>query len=383
MRQLLVISALGLLIACGTKSTVEPPARLTDFSPTAQVKRIWSKQIGRGDSKRLVSLSPLVHNDIVYVADTSGRVSALAIDSGKQIWSVETEIPIGGGIGFGDDLVLLGSKDGQVFALEPTTGANRWVSPVSSEVLAPPVALSGVVVVQTIDGKIFGLSSRDGSQLWMQQRTEPSLSLRGTSSPIISRGVALSGFASGKIVAFEIDSGRLLWERTVAHPSGSSEIERLVDVDSTPLVVGSTLFAASFQGNIVAIDMRTVRTLWSRDVSTYTGMDADQQNIYLTDESGNVLALDQSTGTSLWRQDKLHARLLNAPTLVAEYVAVGDVAGYVHWLSKDTGQFAARMRVTDGAIRSRGVAAGSMLFVQSQKGQLAALQIRTGTSKQR
>jgi outer membrane protein assembly factor BamB len=330
-----------------------------------------------------VSLSPLVHNDIVYVADTSGRVSALAIGSGEQIWSVETKIPIGGGVGFGDDLVLLGSKDGQVFALEPTTGANRWVSPVSSEVLAPPVALSGVVVVQTIDGKIFGLSSRDGSRLWMQQRTEPSLSLRGTSSPIINRGVALSGFASGKIVAFEIDSGRLLWERAVAHPSGSSEIERLVDVDSTPLVVGSTLFAASFQGNIVAIDMRTGRTLWSRDVSTYTGMDADQQNIYLTDESGNVLALDQATGTSLWRQDKLRARLLNAPTLVAEYVAVGDVAGYVHWLSKDNGQFAARMRVTDGSIRSRGAAAGSMLFVQSQKGQLAALEIQTGTSKQR
>lgn len=383
MRQLSVISVLGFLIACSAKSNIEPPAPLTDFSPTAQVKRIWSTQVGRGDSKRLVSLSPLVHNDIVYVADPGGRVSALAIDSGKQIWRVETEIPIGGGVGFGDDLILLGSKDGQVLALEPTTGASRWVSPVSSEVLAPPVALSGVVVVQTIDGKIFGLSSRDGSQLWMQQRTEPPLSLRGTSSPIISRGVALSGFASGKIVAFEIDSGRLLWERTVAHPSGSSEVERLVDVDSTPLVVGNTLFAASFQGNIVAIDMRTGRTFWSRDVSTYTGMDADQQNIYLTDESGNVLALDQRTGTSLWRQDKLHARLLSAPTLVAEYVAVGDVAGYVHWLSKDTGQFAARMRVTDGAIRSRGVAAGSTLFVQSQKGQLAALQIRIGTSKQR
>ncbi len=383
MRELLVASTLALLIACSAKSNVEPPSPLIDFPPTAQVKRIWSTQVGRGDSKRLVSLSPLVHNDIVYVADPSGRVSAFAIDSGKQIWSVETKIPIGGGVGFGDDLILLGSKDGQVFALEPNTGASRWVSAVSSEVLASPAALSGVVVVQTIDGKIFGLSSRDGSQLWMQQRTEPSLSLRGTSSPIISRGVALSGFASGKIVAFEIESGRLLWERTVAHPSGSSEIERLVDVDSTPLVVGSTLFAASFQGNIVAIDMRTGRTLWSRDVSTYTGMDADQQNIYLTDESGNVFALDQRTGTSLWRQDKLHARLLNAPTLVAEYVAVGDVAGYVHWLSKDTGQFAARMRGTNGAIRSRGVAAGSTLFVQSQKGQLAALQIRTGTSKQR
>jgi outer membrane protein assembly factor BamB len=114
MRQLLVISTLGLLIACSAKSTVEPPAPLTDFSPTAQVKRIWSKQIGRGDKKRLVSLSPLVHNDIVYVADTSGRVSALAIGSGEQIWSVETKIPIGGGVGFGDDLVLLGSKDGQV-----------------------------------------------------------------------------------------------------------------------------------------------------------------------------------------------------------------------------------------------------------------------------
>ena len=101
----MLVFVCGLLMACGAKSNVEPPSPLTDFSPTAQVKRIWSIRVGQGDSKRLVSLSPLVRNDIVYVADPSGRVSALAADSGKQIWQVETKIRIGGGGGFGDNKV--------------------------------------------------------------------------------------------------------------------------------------------------------------------------------------------------------------------------------------------------------------------------------------
>lgn len=383
MKQCLTVLALGLLAACGGESNLAPPSPLVDFSPTAHVKRVWKADVGKGEKKKLIVLSPVVHDDLLYVADPAGRVNAFALDTGRRVWSVDTKEPVGGGVGFGEDMVLVGTKKGQVMALAPDTGATRWISVVSSEVLMPPVARSGVVVAQTIDGKIFGIAAQDGEQLWLQQRTEPSLSLRGTSAPIISQGLVFSGFASGKIVAVNLDNGRLLWERTVAHPRGRSEIERLVDVDSAPLVVGNVLFAASYQGNIVAIDMRTGRILWSRDVSTYTGMDADQQNIYLTDEKGNVLALDQGSGTSLWRQDKLHARLPNAPTLVADYVAVGDLAGYVHWLSKETGQFVARSRVGRGAIRGRAVAAGDTLFVQNQDGMLAALQIQPEAGKRR
>lgn len=370
--------------ACGGgKSNVEPPAPLVDFTATASVKRVWSVDVGKGEKKKLVTLSPRLHAGTVYVADPAGRVSAFAADNGRRVWIVDIKEPVSGAVGYGEGLVLLGTKQGDVIALQSDSGEVYWKSAVSSEVLVPPIAASGIVVAQAIDGQIFGISARDGERLWSQRRDEPSLSLRGTSAPVINRGLVLSGFAGGKIVAFDLQSGRPVWERTVAHPRGRSEIERLVDVDAAPLVVGGVVFAASYQGKLVAIDMETGRVLWSREASSYTGMDADQQNIYLTDDKSHVLALDQRSGAGLWKQDKLQARAVNAPTLVAGYVAVGDLSGYVHWLSKDTGQFAARTRIDRSPIRGKAVAAADTLFVQSQKGMLSALRIRAKGKRSR
>lgn len=383
-RVLAIIWFAALLVACtGGKSNVEPPSPLANFSPMATVKRVWSVDVGQSEKKKIVTFSPVLHGTVLYVADPAGRVGAYAVDTGRQLWSVRTDEPVDGGVGFGEGLVLLGTKKAHVIALDPEKGSIVWRSEVSSEVLAPPVARSGVVVTQTIDGKMFGISAEDGSTLWMQQRTQPSLSLRGTSAPVVNNGVVLSGFASGKIVAFDLKNGRSLWERTVANPRGRSEIERLIDVDAKPIVVNNVLFAASYQGKIVAISMDNGRVLWSRDVSTYTGMDADQHNVYLTDAEGNVLAFDQRSGTGLWKQNRLRARILNAPTLVANYVAVGDFEGYVHWLSKENGQFVARLRVSGGAIRGKAAAAGDTLYVQNQGGVLAALRIEARTKRKR
>ncbi|MFQ5935811.1 MAG: outer membrane protein assembly factor BamB [Acidiferrobacterales bacterium] len=374
--QLALLGIAVLLAACaGGRSNVEPPAPLAPFSPAARIKQVWSVDVGKGESKKFVKLAPAIHEGVLYAVDIDGRVSAFAVEKGARIWSVELDESVSAAVGFGEGLVLIGTKSGSVFALGPQSGELRWKSTVSTEILAGPAAQSDVVVVQTIDGKVFGLSAADGKRLWVQQRTEPPLSLRGTSAPVIKGGVVFTGFANGKLIAINLRTGQPLWERDVARPRGRNEIERLIDVDAPPLVVGSVLFAVSYQGKVVAINSSTGRVLWSRDESSYSGMDADSQNIYLTDAKGNVLALDQRSGSSLWKQDKLHARRLNAPTLVDQYVAVGDLQGYVHWLSLETGAFVARNRVGGGPIRGKAIALGDTLFVQEEGGVLAALRI--------
>lgn len=375
MRRLLLLLLTVLLGACGGESNIEPPAPLVSFKPSARVKRIWSVDVGKGEKKKFVELAPAMQEDTLYAADVVGRVSAIAVDTGRQRWSVELKEPVAAAIGFGENLVLVGTKNAHVFALAPANGELRWKGIVSTEILSRPAAQSGVVVVQTIDGKIFGLSVKDGSRLWVQQRTEPSLSLRGTSSPSISDGVVFAGFANGKIIALDLDSGRPLWERSVAQPHGRNEIERLIDVDATPLVVGKAVFAVSFQGKLAAIDRGTGREVWSREESSYSGMVADARNVYLTDTQGHVVAFDQRSGSNLWKQDHLRGRALNPPNLVADYLAVGDFEGYVHWLSLDSGEFVARTRIGGGPIRGTGIALGNKLFLQDQRGALAALEI--------
>lgn len=376
MKVFMALAAAFLLAACGGSRIVrEPPAPLVDFVPEARVNALWVTDIGAGADKEFVKLSPFIDGGAVYAADTRGKVSAMEADTGKRKWSTDVEKHVTGAVGGGEGLVVVATRKGEVVALGEADGKRVWIANVSSEVLAPPAVRDGVVVVQTVDGKLYGLSAKSGERLWVYTRSEPALSLRGTSAPIIFADGVLTGFASGKIVAVQLKNGRLLWEHTVAEPHGRNEIERLVDVDISPLVAGDKLFAASYQGRIVAINLRTGAIVWSRDISTYSGMSADRSNIYVTDENGYVIALDQRTGASVWKQDKLRGRGLNAPTVVDGNIAVGDFEGYVHWLSRDDGHFIARYRLGGGAIRAKGLARDDTLYIASQGAELGAMRL--------
>jgi outer membrane protein assembly factor BamB len=357
----------------------ETPAELVDFPPAATVSELWSFDTGTGPDKAFLRLAPALARDTLYVSDARGRVSALAPDSGKELWQTELKLEVTGGVGFGDDLVLVASRKGEVVALDKGSGKEQWRANVASEVLAPPAAAAGVVVVQTVDGRLTGLAAATGQRLWSVERSEPALSLRGTATPVIVSDVLLTGFASGKLAAVGLRDGRVLWEIPVAQPQGRSEIERLIDVDVPVLVAGSTLLAAAYQGKIVAVSLESGRLLWSRELSTYSALAADGANVYVSDARGQVYALDLTSGATVWKQDKLLGRRPGAPAVVGNAVAVGDFDGYVHWLARDDGRFLARERAARAALLNAPLADGATLYVSAQNGDLTALRIEPRT----
>lgn len=365
--------------ACGTTSRIvrEQPAELVEFTPEARVAEVWTASVGSGTGKQHLRIEPALDGRRVYVADWVGRVYALDADSGEILWERNVEQPVTGATAAGAGMVVVGTKEGQVISLDSGSGEQRWVAAVSSEVLAPPAVAGDVVVAQTIDGKVYALAIADGKRRWVYTRSEPPLSLRGTSAPVVAGELVLAGFASGKLAALRLSDGRLQWEVPVAEPRGRNEIERLVDVDVSPLVLGNAVYAAAYQGKVVAIDRNSGRIAWSRDLSTHSGMDADRENLYVTDERGHVIALDLRTGASVWKQDKLRGRGLGAPVYVDGYVAVGDFEGYVHWLSRVDGKLVARHRVGSKAVGAQGVARDGTVFLLSRGGTLAALRLTT------
>ncbi|MCR4301567.1 MAG: outer membrane protein assembly factor BamB [Sulfuricaulis sp.] len=371
-----ILTFLVFLSGCGGSKVVrEEPAKLLDFVPEMRVKQLWTADSGASAAKSAVVLTPALYDNVVYTCDPEGRVRAFSTNNGRELWETHVDRPVTGGIAAGDGLVVVITKKGEVIALDRKDGKQRWTSRLSSQSLAPAAVASGVVVAQSVDGKLTALSTADGKRLWRYERTEPPLSLYGTASPVIVADAVLSGFASGKVVAVQLQSGKLLWELPVAQPQGRNEVERLVDVDASPVIVGSVLYAASYQGKIIALDAQSGRLLWSREVSTFTGLDTDLKNIYLTDDRGNVLAFDLRTGASVWKQEQLRARQLNAPRYMDGLVAVGDFEGYVHWLSSDDGHFVARYRLGSGAVQSQALADNDKLYVSNQSGNLAALQL--------
>ena len=347
------------------------PAELEDFEPSVEIGRLWSRRAASGAGFSL-ALHPAVAGGRVFTAGRDGDVAAYDAGTGERLWETDTGVPVSGGPGAGPGVVAVGSSDGDVVALDGAGGEVAWRARVSSEVLSAPAVSERIVVVRTIDGKLFGLDAANGERLWVYDRAVPALTLRGTSSPVIARDIVIAGFDNGRLVAVSLDHGQLLWESHVATPAGRTELERLADIDADPVVADGVVYATAFQGRVAAFDLHTGRLLWQRDMSSRTGVGAGRRLLYVTDDESHVWALDRNTGASLWRQGRLERRRVTRPVEFAEYVVVADFEGHVHWLSIEDGSFAARIRA-GGGVAAFPVATEAAVYVFDTSGELTAL----------
>jgi outer membrane protein assembly factor BamB len=378
MRAWAIVCATVGLVACATESHIvrEEPAPRPEFEARVGVEELWTKNIGWSGAGHDLALTPALDAEVLYAADRKGWVSAFEVASGKRRWEVELDIPLTSGVALGDDFLVVANSKGIVLALRKADGSVLWRAAVSSEVLAPAGIFGGMVVVQTVDGKLFALSALDGKRQWLYERSEPALSLRGTGTPLILGDQVLAGFASGKLAVLNMKDGRLIAEFPVAEPRGRNEIERLVDVDVAPLVLGETLFVVSFQGRLSAMDTRNGRITWSRDFSSHNGIATDRNNLYLTDDRGRVFAIDLRTGATVWKQDRLRDRGVSGPTYTDGHIVVSDFEGHVYWLAAEDGQLVATQQVGFSAIRSRALVRGRTWYVANEDGTLAALRLK-------
>ncbi len=375
-------SALALLltalVACGA-----PPLRevhreegALQPAPVSEVKvhPLWYRQSQTGHDVDEALLAPVVDGRRFYFADVGGRVLAVERRHGRLLWRVTLRpdreagggerVELTGGLGERAGVLLMGSREGEVFGLARKDGTRLWRGRVSSEVLAPPVSDGRVVVVHVNDGRIFALDGATGERLWVYESSVPALSLRGTSTPLIDSRRLIVGLANGKVLALSLKDGKVIWEATVAVPQGRSELERIVDVDGDPLLRDGVIYAAAYHGRVVALSAATGRVLWSRDISTAHTMALDAGHLYVSDEDGTLWALEPRGGAVLWKQDALQGRGLTAPALDGEIPVVGDNSGYLHWLSPRDGSVLARHRVSEVGLPGPIVVRDEVLYLK-------------------
>lgn len=366
----------GLLAACSSNDNFEEPAKLEKILNKRDVKRVWSEDVGVGTGEQLSIQAMSILDDTIFTADAKGRVTALNRENGDELWEVKLKQPVSGGAGVAGDLVLVGSLNGEVFALDTASGELRWQATVGGEVLAPPQGNGNVVVVQTLSGRLYGLNASDGSELWFYDNTTPALTLRGTATPTVLGNTVFAGFASGKILALDINEGLLQWEQRVAVAKGRSELERVIDIEGSPLLIGDTLFSASYQGRLVAVDRNSGRGLWAKDESTYSNLSSGMGYVYVANADGVVKAYRASNGEVVWENDQLQRRQLGAPQTFGSFVAVADFAGYVHIMNQSNGEIVARRKVDGDGIRSPMLSRGDILYVHGNSGDLEALSVK-------
>lgn len=390
-RILLLLSLLG-IAACSTLTELRqdfadrvfgreppnPPAELEDIQPTHSVKIDWSSNTGKTET---FDYTPALDSAAVYAANAEGEISKLDPANGREIWRVNVGEPISGGVGTGAGIVLVGSSKGNVFAYD-VSGKLVWKSKLSSEILSVPRYFDGVVIARSGDNRIYGLDASDGSRKWVYERINPALTLRSSVGVVVDSGAIYAGFAGGKMVAIRADNGKLIWEATVAQPRGVTEIERIADITSLPVVDGALVYAVAYQGKIAAVDRASGRVLWNRDISSYSGLNAEDAKIFVSHTLGAVYSLDYTSGKTFWRQGALANRRLTAPLPMGGVIAVGDLEGYVHFLTREEGKFAARIKLDSNPVMSLIVGTKSnQLIAETRDGGLYAISVSENNVK--
>jgi outer membrane protein assembly factor BamB len=379
-----LVAALVLsLSACGlwTRDTTEPPAPLPEFTAVGSPNTLWSRSIGRGADRSIWQVKPAVTDDLVVVADSRGRISALDRNTGTPRWENRLrDLRVSSGVGAGAGIAVVGTMDGSAIALNLDNGDEIWRTRLSSEVLALSTVAGGVVVARTNDGRLHALDAPSGTVRWTVLRTTPALSLRGVQVPQMLPGRVLAGFDTGRLLMLGTNRGNVLWEATIAVPSGRSELERLIDADGHVPVYRGVAFASTYQGRLAAVTLDSGDLIWARDFSSYQGGDihGDSEILVMTAGDSHVWGLDPRNGGDLWQQRGLRLRDVTGPVVIGDQAVVGDFQGYLHWLSVDDGRILARTRAGSGAIVTRPVLRDGVLYVVSGNGQVSAIRARVG-----
>lgn len=374
------------------------PEPLMEFEPEGRVIELWDVEVGGGLGERYTRLVPALGDEVLYAADAYGVVEARRLDDGERLWQTRIGRPDGGvlgavafwgrddddgsfvtgGVGFGEERLFLGTKNGELVALRADDGEELWRVQLSSEVLAPVAAGDGMVFVMSEDGRLTALAAEDGARIWSYDTQVPVLTLRGTGAPVWSDPVVFAGFANGRLTALRGENGEVVWEHVVALPSGRSELERIADLDGSPLLTPVGAFVASYQGAIKSLRLQDGSVQWERPISSHAELAEGYGQVYSTDEDGVIRAMDQVSGNVVWEQAGLARRGVTGPAVFGPWLAVGDFEGWVHLFAQSDGRALARVRVDRSGIRNAPISVDDRLVVQGNGGRLVILRFERG-----
>ncbi|WP_414709130.1 outer membrane protein assembly factor BamB [Psychrobacter sp.] len=368
------------VIGCnrGIKPVVNDPVKLVQIAqPISVLQPVFSTDVGNKNVSKKDPLDLQVGYGNTQIVTASRGGDLVGFDkAGQRLWSVDVGDQITGGVAI-DELsqtAIISTRGGLVMAFDSATGAKRWQQQLSGSVLTPALISNNRVILSANDGFLHGLSLQNGQSVWQFATQVPAISIRGSAAPtLLDAKTALLATADGRLHAITVDNGLPLWSRRVGVGTGSSEVERMSDVDGMPIVDNNQLFAISYSGQLLGIDLAARQVMFVNELASLKALAVNNQQVVATSLDGKVVAYNRSNGQVLWESEELAYRHLTNPVMIGNYIAVGDFDGVVHLFDPATGKIVSRVQ-TKGVLTNLQVQ-GSRLMTQSTSGQVAIWQL--------
>jgi len=380
---LMIMSSVGIISGCSTaKPLVEP--YMAPMESDYSLHKNWQVKLEAMPNRDSKGLFFAEDEQNVYVATETGFLASLKKSntsrwSDQVNWEVKFDSPIVSGPTRDGDRLFIGTSKGQLIAVSSKTGEYLWQSQLSSEVMSRAVIAEGKIFTRTVDGKLYALNANDGSIEWVAEHQMPNLSLRGAPQVIYSDGKVFIGWESGSVQALSAKSGSLLWETRVAIPSGRTDLERMVDVQSNLVLKDGRLYVLGFHGKFASINPENGNFYFVKEVSGFRNFVVDDSAIYLVDENDVLYSFDLVSGATLWKQNAFKNRLVGDLSLADNDLLVVDGWGYLHWLNKVQGIEVARAKHSneygDGNRILRVYSEGKKVFLLDDEGVITSYNV--------
>ncbi len=392
MKKQISLAGLVLLLflsGCSSVPVDKEPSLLSALDSPYMLEKNWqitTEKMPNRDSEGLFFAEDNVH---IYTATATGFLVSLKKEPMSrwkdQIkWQVKFDSNVVSGPTLYKDQLIIGTAKGRLISLTADEAQVIWQTELSSEVMSYPVIAQQKIFTRTVDGKLYAVNANTGEVIWVVEHEMPKLSLRGAPAVLYNDDIVYVAWETGMVQAVSANSGTLLWEVKIATPKGRTDLERIVDIQSSLVLKEGRLIALGYHGKLVALNPLNGDLFFEKPFSGYRDFVVDQERIYVVDDKDVLYAFDLFSGAQQWKQAALKGRLVGDLVFYQDQLLVSDGWGYLHWLNRIQGTEEARVKHSneygDGNRILRIKVDGQRLILLDGDGQITQYHIVPSTS---
>ncbi|WGH78173.1 PQQ-like beta-propeller repeat protein [Jannaschia ovalis] len=355
---------------------------------SAQPVLQFSADIGAGDSRRQrITADPVSDGALIYTLDAQARVTATNT-GGATVWS-RSLVPgferasdaSGGGLAVVGGTLFAATGFGELYALDPVSGAERWSQRLDAPITTPKAA-GGLVYLVSRDNRAWALDAETGRIQWELAASPAQSVMARAPAPALTERAVIFPFGSGELLAALRQSGLRVWGASVSGERAGVAYNDVGDITGDPVVSDGVIYAGTTAGRMIAVTASSGERVWTVTEGAVSPVAVKGGSVFAVSDRAQLLRLDAATGEVLWRQDLpfyRNSRLQRRQGVYAHYGPV--LAGGRLWVASSdgalrgfdpaTGALAGLVEIPGGAA-SRPIVFGDALFVVGRNGRLHA-----------